>query len=287
MSQITIDGDDIDMISVDGLDMNSTREDIKIDGTFVWSPYTIDTNRDQYAEQVPDFALGNDPSTIRGHDISPAIDRWSLLDNDGDVYEYEASSVWDIGNATFLSSYDIGVGTDADGLEFSPSTVTKAYTVDNDQLVEFDLGFSRTFSSGFTEANRFTLDEVWHDDLKWKEDGTKVFTANGSGILEYDASTAWDTTTLSLTNKRSWQDISFSGRVLLSFSPNGKYMHISSNVDDTIQQHELSTAWDTTTIDEQNYIEWAPDSSPAAMTWPEQNGSKLFVATASSLGLYE
>jgi hypothetical protein len=88
--------------------------------------------------------------------------------------------------------------------------------------------------------------------IQWNNDGTKVYTTDFSAnpnFHEWDVSPAYDITSISLTPDAQ-ELISPPGNSLLGFhfTSDGKYVIFGAN-SSTLYLHQLSTAWDISTID--------------------------------------
>ena len=92
-------------------------------------------------------------------------------------------------------------------------------------------------------------------DVRFKSDGTKMYVAGQQydNITEYTLSTAWDISTLTYVGET---DV-VNNLVGLEFNNDGTKMFVSwlqNATSSLISKYELSTAWDTSTIERSNNV---------------------------------
>jgi DNA-binding beta-propeller fold protein YncE len=115
--------------------------------------------------------------------------------------------------------------------------------------------------------------------LIFKPDGTKMYMLGGDTdtVYEYDLSTAFDITTASYQRSKSvtTEDINPTG---IAFNSDGTKMYITGNVNDSVFQYSLSTAYDVSTAsyDSVSFSVTSQDTAPWGL-WFNSNGTKMFV----------
>ncbi len=115
--------------------------------------------------------------------------------------------------------------------------------------------------------------------LMFSSDGTKAYVMNSSEtIYQYTLSTAWDASTASYASKS--KDVSAEGFMrYFAFSSDGTKMYaVDGNVNDTIYQYTLSTAWDISTA---SYASKSKDLSaeeggPSSVVF-NNDGTKMYI----------
>jgi len=120
-----------------------------------------------------------------------------------------------------------------------------------DAVFQYDLSSAWDISSASYANKSFSVasQDPVPRDVKFKSDGTIMYVLGSSspdGIYQYTLSTAWDVSTASYANKSldvENEDINPSG---FSFNSTGTIVYICSYAA-TINQYNLSTAWDVST----------------------------------------
>jgi hypothetical protein len=112
----------------------------------------------------------------------------------------------------------------------------------------------------------------------FKIDGTKMYVAGSTGddITEYNLSIAWDITTASYLQDFSVaaQDTFPTG---LFFKPDGAKMYISGDINDSVYEYDLSTAWDiSSAVYLQTFSVAAQETGPQDLFF-KPDGTKMYV----------
>ena len=170
--------------------------------------------------------------------------------------------------------------TDPSGLSFK-SDGTKMYVLgaSGDDVNEYDLSTAWDISTAsYVQNFSVSAQESTPYGLFFKPDGTKMFLNGLSGrdVNEYDLSTAWDISTASYV-----QNFSVSARELsptgLSFKPDGTKMYVVGISGDTVNEYDLSTAWDISTASYvQNFPIFAQETTPVGLFF-KPDGTKMYV----------
>jgi DNA-binding beta-propeller fold protein YncE len=165
-------------------------------------------------------------------------------------------------------------------LSFKPDGL-KMYVigVTGDDVNEYDLSTAWAVSTAsWVQSFSVNAQEVTPEGLFFKPDGLKMYVTGASTdtVYEYDLSTAWDVSTSSFLQGFSvaTQEGSPSG---IFFKPDGLKMYIVGQVDDEVNEFDLSTAWDVSTASFlQNFSVVTEDTLPQDLFF-KPDGTKMFV----------
>jgi DNA-binding beta-propeller fold protein YncE len=120
-------------------------------------------------------------------------------------------------------------------------------------LIASSVGYNLSLVSNENKAATYNGQDLYAQKIAFSTDGTKFYLSGNSPryIYQYNLTTAWDISTASYsnnyydyqTNSGGANDIS-----MLAFKADGTKMYAGSYGDDTIYEHDLSTAWDISTV---------------------------------------
>lgn len=169
-----------------------------------------------------------------------------------DINEYDLSTAWDVGTASFNQSFSVASQeSNPSGMFFKPDG-TKVYIcgAGSDEIQEYNLSTAWDISTAsHNQSFDILTEETISSGLYFKSDGLKVYMigSNSDRVYEYDLSTAWDMSTASL-NQSVYvaSQESFPGDV--SFKDDGTKMYILGRSQNRIIEYTLSTAWDISTF---------------------------------------
>ena len=167
------------------------------------------------------------------------------------VYEYDLGIAWDISSVTYLQLKSITTeDTLISGLFFRADGLKMYISGDqNNSVYEYNL----TTAWNVTTASYLQLKSVTTEDtvpvgLFFRSDGLKMYFggSQNDSVYEYDLATAWNVTTASFLQSKSivTEDTLISG---VSFRPDGLKMYVTGNLNDSVYEYDLSTAWNVTT----------------------------------------
>ena len=210
---------------------------------------------------------------------------WSLsgLDADADdgITLSQLNTGWDVSDATYSQSLSVSAqGTNPQSVFFKPDG-TRMYVVGytSDDVDEYDLSTAwdvstATHSRGFNVAAQETTPNA----LFFKPDGTKMYVLGqqGDDVNEYSLSTAWNVTTASIsaTGSVAAQETTPYG---LFFRDDGTKMYVSGQSGEDVNEYNLSTAWDVSTlVFVQNKSVSSETSYPQAVSF-KADGTKMFI----------
>jgi DNA-binding beta-propeller fold protein YncE len=175
-------------------------------------------------------------------------------------------------------------------LSFKPDGL-KMYVIgsNGDDVNEYDLSTAWAVSTAsWVQSFSVNAQEVTPEGLFFKPDGLKMYVTGASTdtVYEYDLSTAWDVSTSSFLQGFSvaTQEGSPGG---IFFKPDGLKMYIVGQVSDTVNEFDLSTAWDVSTASFlQNFSVVTEDTLPQDLFF-KPDGTKMFVCGAQGQDVNE
>ena len=211
-----------------------------------------------------------------------------LVDNSGitaqkGVDEYDLGTAWDPSTASYVQSFGVSAEEGAPmGVYFKPDG-TKMYVTGSsgDEVNEYNLSSAWDVSSAtHVQAFDVSAQEATPRDVFFKPDGTKMYVMGDSGddVNEYDLSTAWDVSSASYLQafSVSAQDTGPEG---LFFKPDGTKMYVSGVAGDTVEEYDLSTAWDVSSASHVQSLSVAAVTGTPVGIFFKPDGAKLFLAT--------
>ncbi|QDP56324.1 MAG: putative tail fiber protein [Prokaryotic dsDNA virus sp.] len=206
---------------------------------------------------------------------------------------------WDISAASSnsaLSTLHSGfTSRRAYGLYFKPDGLKFYYChPDGDAVDEWDLTTAWDITTGsFLQSFSVSSQDTSPLGLTFKPDGTKMYVvgANGDDINEYALSTAWDVSTASYTQNFSVssQDTQPWG---VFFKTDGTKMYVNGNVNDNINEYNLSTAWDISSASYSQNFSFTTQTTNVYQLYIKSDGLSLFITgrigtTGTDYGVFE
>jgi DNA-binding beta-propeller fold protein YncE len=190
-----------------------------------------------------------------------------------------------------IGGFDIGSQeTQPQGLFFKPDG-TKMYVIGStgDDVNEYSLSSSwNILSASYVQNFSISAQDTVPRDVFFKPDGTKMYVLGDTNdkVYEYDLSSAWDISTASYV-----QDVSVAGQESapegMFFKPDGTKMYIVGSGDDEVNEYDLSTAWDVTSISYvQNFSISAQDIDPESISF-KTDGTKMYILGNTNNAVYE
>lgn len=198
------------------------------------------------------------------------------------VYEYDLSTALDVTTASFLQSFSVSAQESAPADLFFKPDGAKMYIVGigGDEINEYDLSTAwDVSSSAFLQNTKVNTEDDRPSGMFFKPDGTKVYVVGDTNkaIFEYDLSTAWDSSTISLVQSFSVSAQATSPRTIF-FKPDGTKMYLVGDDSGAIFEYDLSTAWDVSTSSLlQSFSVASEDTSPTGLFFT-LDGTKMYVA---------
>jgi DNA-binding beta-propeller fold protein YncE len=209
-----------------------------------------------------------------------------VIGSTGDnIYEYNLSTAWDIGTASFLQLKSVAAEEDTpNGLFFKPDG-TKLYVIGStgDDINEYDLSIPWDISTAsYMQLKSISLQESNPQGLFFKPDGTKLYVIGTGGIEvnEYDLSIPWDISTATFLQFKSVsaQELAPQG---LFFKPDGTKLYVIGTSGIEVNEYNLSTPWNISTA---TFLQFksvlAQDVLPTGL-FLKPDGTKLYVLGAA------
>jgi len=192
------------------------------------------------------------------------------------------SNAWDLAFASYdnvsfsVNTYEPSV----QGLHFKPDG-TKMFVVgnDNDQIVEYSLSTAWDISTAsYVQVKSVSTQSGEHRGLFFKPDGTKMYTIDSTNdrVYEYSLSTAWDISTLSFVRNFSVNSQESTPEDLF-FRDDGLKMYITGQSGDEVNEYNLSTAWDISTLSFVQLFSVSSQEAQAMGLFFSTDGTKMYV----------
>ena len=205
------------------------------------------------------------------------------------IWEWDLTKAYDVTTASYVQSLNTNsYQTNNRSVTFKPDG-TKMYTVGyaDDTADQYDLSDAYNVASA-THVTDFSVatQEANPEGIEFKPDGTKMFVIGTSGddINEYALSTAWDLSTASFTQA----SISLSGTETaprgMAFKPDGTSVWVVGINSDSIDQYDMSTPWDVSTISYGNK-DLVVGNNPESVVF-KPDGSYFYVIQGASVSQY-
>jgi len=188
---------------------------------------------------------------------------------------------WNVSTAVFVQSFSVAA-QDANpyGLFFKPDGL-KMYVLGASGLDvnEYDLSTAWDVSTAvFLQSFSVAAQEPDPFNVFFKPDGLKMYVIGiiGDAVNEYNLSTAWNVSTASFVQSFSVaaQDASPSS---VFFKPDGLKMYVLGASGLDVNEYDLSTAWDVSTVSfVQNFSVAAQETDPKGLFF-KPDGLKMYV----------
>ena len=220
--------------------------------------------------------------------------RFFLLQSNGSVYQYSLSTAWDLSTASYDSvSFDpTGQMANPYALEFANSG-SKMYIQDYYGTVyEYTLSTAFDLSTASYSSNNYDPTEITSQGygIAFNPDGTKVYllSATEDSVFQYSLSTAYNISTASYDSK-SLSVASEDGTAYdITFNDTGTKLFVMGNVNDTVFQYNLTTAYDISTASYSSisFSLSSQEDNPTALTF-KPDGSKMYILGFTNDTIYQ
>lgn len=189
---------------------------------------------------------------------------------------------WNVSSAVYVQNISVTGNyiLSPEGMFFKPDGM-KMYVIGNnqDKINEFNLSVAWDISTAVNTTDFYVGDkDTEPKGLFFKPDGTKFYISGPTSdkIFEYDLSIAWDITSAVYLREKS-----ISTKETIStgvfFKPDGTKMYISGDSGDSIDEWNLSDAWNVSSA---TYLRELSTISPQDL-YLRSDGLKLYVITQS------
>jgi DNA-binding beta-propeller fold protein YncE len=218
-----------------------------------------------------------------------------LSNTNGNVFQYNLSSAWNISTASYSStSFTTGTATgdtNLTGLAFADSG-TKMYTIGTtlDRVFAFPLSSGWTLSAITGNYKFVGTEDTEPRDVFFKTDGTIMYMLGGAGddFNQYAVSTAWDLYSSSYTKVSSpslntWYGESAAAGMFIS--SDGKNVYACGTSVDTVFQQGALIAWDVATFAPGAFV-GGQDLTPNGVAFKD-DGTKMYVVGSTNDTVYQ
>jgi len=231
-----------------------------------------------YLQEFSVAAKETDPSGVF---FKPDGTKLYIIGSTGQtINEYNLSTAWDVSTAVYLQEFSVAAKElTPQGLFFKPDG-TKLYTIGSadDTVDEYNLSTAWDVSTAvYVQEFSVAAREITPRGLFFKPDGTKLYTIGSAGdtVDEYNLSTAWDVSTAVYL-----QEFSVAAKETtpqdLFFKPDGTKLYTIGSAGDTVDEYNLSTAWDVSTaVYLQEFSVAAREITPRGLFF-KPDGTKLY-----------
>jgi len=217
-------------------------------------------------------------------------DMYMVGANGDKVYHYTLGVAWDISTAS-ASNDEFSVQsqeTNPSGITFKPDG-TKMYicgfTGDDVSPYSLSTAWDITTAS-FDNVTAGSGQDTAIADLFFKPDGTKFYLLGQTDhdVNEFNMTTAWDISTASFHQKSSSIENSSYNTTpfALSFKPDGTKMFVGDASTDNVNEYDLSTAWDITTLSYVRSYNVNSQEPNISGIFFKPDGSKMYITGYSS-----
>ena len=193
------------------------------------------------------------------------------------------------GNAINLSTGNYFKDTLAANTTYS---ISNAGNVQSFQL-EVTGGVSGHAISGTTYDSKsfsFASQDTAPNNVAFKSDGTKMYLQGHStdDVFQYSLSTAWDISTASYDSVNLDLSSQSAGMSGLTFKPDGTKLYTCDNVNDSVYQYSLTTAWDlsTASYDSVSFSVASQASIPSEVRF-NSDGTSMFICDNGTDSIYQ
>lgn len=196
------------------------------------------------------------------------------------VDEYDLSIAWDISTATYLQEFSIAAKEQYPTGFFIRPDGKKLYTIGGtaDTINEYDLVTSWDISTSvFVQGLSVAAKESGPSGVFFVPDGLKMYTIGYGGVTvdEYNLSQAWNISTAVYLREFSVSAKETEPRGIF-FKPDGLKMYTSGSVGNTVDEYNLSTAWNVSTaVYLQEFSIAAQEINPRGIFF-KPDGSRMF-----------
>lgn len=168
------------------------------------------------------------------------------------VKKYTLSQPWDVTDLTEVASFSVSTQTGNPTDIFFKPDGTKMYVMSrvagNDGVYSYDLSTAWDITTAVVASFYNTSTQTaLGNAVNFGSDGTKMFVNSTNVVYEYSLGTAWDPTTASFAQSLLLPSSETNIRSA-RFSLDGTKYYVTGVSTRRIQQFNLSTAWDVSTI---------------------------------------
>ena len=209
------------------------------------------------------------------------------------IDEFSLSTAWDVTTAShvqYLNTQSASIKSSAGATgtaETSPMAIFFKPEGDKFFMVGNGQDKVHTYKVGVKYLD-VSSEELNPNSISFKSNGTKLYILGSSGddINEYNLSTAWDVSTASYNQTFSVnaQETTPQG---MFFKPDGTKVYITGQTGDDVNEYDLSTAWDISTMSyNQNFSVSSQEATPSGVCFKD-DGTKMYICGYTSDNVLE
>lgn len=209
------------------------------------------------------------------------------------IYEYDASTAWDVTTASYNST-SLSVSGDGATAPFDiafKTDGTKLFVCDNNtsSIYEYTLSTAWDVSSAtFVDSKALSTNGQYPHGFDFKSDGTSFYVlgTNTGIVYQWDMTTAWDISTASYASKSLSLTTAYEN-IRLNSDGTKLFALLSGGVD-TVNQYSLSTAWDisTATNDSISFGVGSQATTPYGLLFGD-SGKKMYITDNATNYVYQ
>ena len=238
------------------------------------------------------FYLGSQAAGQNGIFFKPDGTKMYTCSSASDsVHQYDLSTAWDVSTASYSSSKSVATEeASPQGLFFKPDG-TKMYIIGSvgDDVNEYSLSTAWNVSTASYVRNFSVISQDGAPyDISFSSDGTQMYMLGGVGddVNQYSLSTAWNISTASYVRTAyvGAEDSTPTGHF---FKDDGTKMYTTGNTGDEINEYNLSTAWDVSTISHVQNFSIAAQELAVSGVFFKSDGTKMYVLGSTNVFQYD
>lgn len=223
------------------------------------TPYDINTATHNANVKTYYTSLGEANRSVYSFWFKDDGTKLFVVDTSDTIIEYTFDTAWDPTTIKYSNSFSISAQESDTRDMFFKSDGTKLYITgqSGDDVNEYSLSTAWDISTAsYVQSFSFSGQETAPNSLAFSSDGTKMFVMGQTGddINEYALSTAWDISTASYTQVKSFSVAGFTGTMTtpqsMMFNASGTAVYMINNAANTngLTKFSLSSAWDISTM---------------------------------------
>ena len=212
------------------------------------------------------------------------------------VDQYNLTTAWDVSTGSYASK-TLGLGSQdtvpRGGVIGNSGSAFYMVGDTNNTVYQYNLSTAWDIGTGSYASKSFSVSSQTSqpEGITFSSDGSKMYVVSTSGtdaVFEYNLSTAWDISTASynsVTLSVSSQD---GDPRDLTFSSDGTKLYIVGDINNSVFQYNLSTAWDLSTASYAS-ISYSVASQEAEPTgiYIGNNGQNMYICGPTSDLVYQ
>ena len=228
--------------------------------------------------------ISNEETRPQGTFFSPQGSRLYICGlSTNRIHQYNLTTPWDISTANLNSSATLN--DSAEEIFFSPNG-KKLYTLEGDKCNSYDLTSSWDIPSGtlsITATFDFNREEPAPTGIYFSPSGYRLYMVGlgANSIFQYDLTTAWDISDTVTLNNSIFVLTEFDTQIQqprsIFFSPDGFKYYIVESQQSSIQDYNVTTAWDISSSTWNSTFDLTNEQDDATSFFFSPDSSRLYV----------